>query len=418
MEGHLTKISLGCLAVAMVLTAAACGSSNPAATVRAIETSSVTNSGAAIKLGIVEPFTGPQSETAAAEYAGAEVATNELNATGGVRGQKIRLVKENDQLSPTQDITDMRQLNGEGVKLTLGFQITPQCEAAAQTAQEDGQLVLGSHCTGTTSGPAVTNSDFWGLATPTGVLSLAMGQTLAQKVPNVRSWNVIGYDYDVGHQLWNSTRDEMQSSLGKKLNIRYQAFEPLSTVDFSSQVSALADALRGEAKPQALFLSTYGGATTSVLKEGEPYGIFKNLAATAQIGAYWGPAQSLDGTEPPVYNTYQYFWNCQSNAQNTSFVKQFHALTSHQPDTGAYQGYESVEMYAAAIAKAHSDSASAVAAALPGLSIESLTGMPMTMSGKTHLATQAVTTALLSGNKSSPDGIKVSDCVMKLSSSY
>ena len=135
----------------------------------------------------------------------------------------------------------------------------------------------------------------------------------------------------------------------------------------------------------------------------------------AQTGVYWTTAKALQGTAPSVHNVHEYYWSCQDNEMNKKFVADFEALAGEKPDTGAYQGYVTLNLIAAAIEKAKSTDVAAVQKALPGLSIDTPTGLKLTMDGGSHHANQPITVANLFGDPVAPQTVGIRDCKTVLS---
>src|SRR3954464_5779194 len=62
----------------------------------------MTSASAQIKIGVIEPLTGPFAASGNYVTNGAEIAADEINAKGGVLGQKIELVIEDNKSNPTE----------------------------------------------------------------------------------------------------------------------------------------------------------------------------------------------------------------------------------------------------------------------------------------------------------------------------
>src|SRR6516162_11885646 len=63
-----------------------------------------------LKIGEVDPLTGGISQLGIGCHRGIALATEELNAEGGVLGKEIELVTEDDQSKPGQSATVVRKL--------------------------------------------------------------------------------------------------------------------------------------------------------------------------------------------------------------------------------------------------------------------------------------------------------------------
>src|SRR5690349_21819897 len=75
---------------------------------------------AEIKLGIAAPLTGSQAKIGTDMAQGAELAVAEWNSRGGIRGEKIVVVKGDDEASPTQAPVVARDLVSKGVVGVVG----------------------------------------------------------------------------------------------------------------------------------------------------------------------------------------------------------------------------------------------------------------------------------------------------------
>ncbi|MGM9490886.1 ABC transporter substrate-binding protein [Ideonella sp. YS5] len=85
-----------------------------------------------IVIGQVAPFSGPQAVTGKAIHAGAKLYFDSLNASGGVRGQKIRLAVRDDAQQSEQTVRLVKELiTAESPVAMLGTVGTSNLEAVA-----------------------------------------------------------------------------------------------------------------------------------------------------------------------------------------------------------------------------------------------------------------------------------------------
>ena len=71
---------------------------------------------AQIKIGVAGPITGPNAAFGAQLKNGAEQAAADINAKGGINGQKIELVFGDDVSDPKQGVSVANKMVGDGVK--------------------------------------------------------------------------------------------------------------------------------------------------------------------------------------------------------------------------------------------------------------------------------------------------------------
>lgn len=365
-----------------------------------------------VKLGQVLPFESVLAGLTVPEGFGAEVGVAHANADGAIAGAyEFELVQKDDQLDEARMNTVMRELAEEGVNFTFGFQITSECKSAAAAAGED-QIVLASHCASASLTDPPVSPNFWRLNATDITLTKAMGQTLAEKYPDIEHWDVVGYDYEVGRALWTNTQSAIADDLGREVVTEQEFWVPIGEQNFSDVVAAQSRGLTGDKETRGLFLSTYGGGTTAYLQQAEPLGLTDEYAVIGQNGAYWETAIALGERAPLLENAYEYFWSCQSNEANDRFVADYEALAGTKPDTGAYQAYTSVMWYKAAIEKAGSIDPADVQAAFADLQLETLVGDTIDMNGDTHQATQPLTVAPLFGDADAPDQVGIESCTI------
>lgn len=365
-----------------------------------------------VKLGQVLPFESVLAGLTVPDGFGAEVGIAHANADGIAGGKyQFELVQKDDQLDEARMNTVMRELADEGVDFTFGFQITSECMSGAAAAS-DTQIVLASHCASPTLTDPPVTPNFWRLNATDVTLTQAMGHSLAELYPDIEHWDIVGYDYEVGHALWDNTRDALAESLGRDVATDQEFWIPIGEQNFSDVVAAQSRDLSGEKETRGLFLTTYGGGTTAYLQQAEPLGLTDEYAVIAQNGAYWETAIALGDRAPAIVNAYEYFWDCQSNEANDRFVADYEAIAGSKPDTGAYQAYTSIMWYKAAIEKAGSIDPAEVSAAFAGMELETLVGDTIVMDGDTHQATQPLTVAQLFGDADAPDQVGMGSCVI------
>jgi branched-chain amino acid transport system substrate-binding protein len=75
---------------------------------------------AQIKIGVGGPITGPNASFGAQLKNGAEQAVEDINAAGGVLGQKLQVVIGDDVSDPKQGVSVANKFAGEGVKWVVG----------------------------------------------------------------------------------------------------------------------------------------------------------------------------------------------------------------------------------------------------------------------------------------------------------
>ena len=106
---------------------------------------------AQIKLGVAGPITGANAAFGAQLKNGAEQAVEDINAAGGINGQKLQLVVGDDVSDPKQGVSVANKLAGEGVKWLVGHFNSGVSIPASEVYSESGIVQIT---------PASTNEKF------------------------------------------------------------------------------------------------------------------------------------------------------------------------------------------------------------------------------------------------------------------
>ena len=98
--------------------------------------------GAAIKLGIVAPMSGPNARYGAFSMHGAELAVKEINDAGGVDGHKIELYNADSQGTPVEGVSATRRLIDEDEVGFIIGDVSSSVTLAMQPVVEDAEVLL------------------------------------------------------------------------------------------------------------------------------------------------------------------------------------------------------------------------------------------------------------------------------------
>ena len=116
-----------------------------------------TAASADIKLGIAGPFTGPSAAIGAQMQQGTQQAVEDINAAGGILGQKIVASVEDDASKPEQGVSIANKLVGNGVKFVIGHFNSSVSIPASEVYNENGMLQI----TPASTNPVLTEGKLW-----------------------------------------------------------------------------------------------------------------------------------------------------------------------------------------------------------------------------------------------------------------
>ncbi len=106
---------------------------------------------AQVKIGMAGPITGPSAATGAQMKNGVEQAVEDINAAGGILGQKLTIVIGDDASDAKQGVAVANKFVGEGVKFVMGHYNSGVSIPASEVYQENGIFQIS---------PASTNPNF------------------------------------------------------------------------------------------------------------------------------------------------------------------------------------------------------------------------------------------------------------------
>ena len=112
---------------------------------------------AQIKVGVAGPLTGPNAAFGAQLKNGAEQAVADINAKGGINGQKIELVFGDDVSDPKQGVSVANKMVGDGVKFVMGHFNSGVTIPASEVYAENGILMISPSATN----PKITERGLW-----------------------------------------------------------------------------------------------------------------------------------------------------------------------------------------------------------------------------------------------------------------
>src|SRR5260370_23802450 len=93
-----------------------------------------------LKIGVLEPFTGPWAKNGNESYVAMEIARDMINEQGGIKGKKVAFVR-GDAPDPSAGKSEAeRIISQEGVKLITGTYASPLGIAISSEAERQGVI--------------------------------------------------------------------------------------------------------------------------------------------------------------------------------------------------------------------------------------------------------------------------------------
>jgi branched-chain amino acid transport system substrate-binding protein len=308
---------------------------------------------ATIKVGEVDPLTGGVSQFGIGCHQGFVLAFEQINAQGGILGQTIELVTEDDQSKPGQSATAVRKLiTQDKVVAILGDATSSATLESAPIAQANKIPMI----TPTATNPRITEvGDFIFRVC---FLDEFQGRVLArfarEKLKAERIFTLTDVKQDYSVDLLKFFKDEF-TKLGGAI-VGEQSYSS-GDIDFRAQLTPI----RGN-KPDAVYVPGYYQEVALIVKQGRQTGLtmpFIGCDGWADQALLTIGGKAMDG----CFFTNHFSPEDQSPIVK-SFVEKFQGKYGTLPDTFSALGYDAARLLADAIQRAGSSDSQAVRDAL------------------------------------------------------
>ena len=114
---------------------------------------------AQVKLAVGGPITGPSAATGAQMKNGVDQAAADINAAGGILGQKVVVSYGDDVSDPKQGVSVANKFSADGVKFVIGHYNSGVTIPSSEVYQENGILQI----TPASTNPTVTERKMWNI---------------------------------------------------------------------------------------------------------------------------------------------------------------------------------------------------------------------------------------------------------------
>jgi branched-chain amino acid transport system substrate-binding protein len=125
----------------------------------ALADSAAAQGAGSVKFGVGGPITGANAATGAQMKNGVDQAATDINAAGGILGQKIAVEYGDDVSDPKQGVSVANGFAGDGVKFVIGHYNSGVTIPASEVYQENGILEI----TPASTNPTVTERGMWNI---------------------------------------------------------------------------------------------------------------------------------------------------------------------------------------------------------------------------------------------------------------
>jgi branched-chain amino acid transport system substrate-binding protein len=328
-----------------------------------------------VLIGVAGPMTGTNAWFGEQMQRGAELAVVDINADGGVLGERVRLIAVDDYCDPEQAVAAARQLVGQGVILVVGHYCSGASIPASEIYEAAGVLQISP----ASSNPTLTElgrANVFRVANRDDAEGALAGNHLADH------W--VGEKIAILHD--GTTYGKGLAELTKsKLNSRgvteaiYEAFVPEKN-DYTAEVTKLQ-----AADIAAVFIGGYHTEIALIARAAHDLGypvqvVTGNVLATEEFGLLAGPA--AEGT------LFVFTADPLKRPEAASVVERFQT-SGFEPEGYTLSAYGAVQAWAQAVEKAGSMELQDLIASLRENEFETVLGS-IDFDGKGDLTVQSV----------------------------
>lgn len=356
-----------------------------------------------IKLGLIDIYAGGFAFIADTIRTGFQIAVDEANAAGGLNGRKFELVTADMGTQVEKAVTEARRmmLEDDIQVVTVGIH-SGAAVAVGNLGKEQQKLVIGGFATSRRL-TGESGHEFVGRAN---LSTVEIGRVMAAHLktrPDIKRIATIAPDYEYGQQFVGDFVDALKAAR-PDIEVVRQEWPKFGAADFAPHVTAL------QAQPVDMIVNGgFGADFINFLKAARDFGLFDGGTQLMTHG--------LDLTKPSVVKdtlpkdtivTVWYPFYAIEDARSKAFAAEVEKRMGSYATGSAPVGYVAGRMITAAMQKAGSSDAAAVAKALGGIEFDGPTGR-VKVRACDNMALYNFYVGKVAWDEKLPDGIGVTD---------
>ena len=315
-----------------------------------------------IKIGIIDPLTGPYKTSSIHDVHGATVAMDAFNKRGGVLGRPVTLIEADDASNVETAVKVAQKLIGQDrVDVLMGTFNGEVALAVSELAMREDKLfmVTGAHITELTG--ARCNARTFVFMPNARMMAQAVAPSLAKTYG--KRWYMITADTVDGRSALQAMTGALTQQGGEVIGSSTTAF---GASDFSNVMMEAR-----QAKPDAVILNLYGWDLVNALKSYAKLELAKEkigvggMIAGEQIGRPLGYANNA--------GIWGLIWDPKVNTESSRrFIQGVIDKYQHTPTSRCYLGYAAMTQVLEAIERAGTTDTAALVKVLEGHEFDGL----------------------------------------------
>jgi branched-chain amino acid transport system substrate-binding protein len=298
---------------------------------------------------------------------GWELALEEINAAGGLLGQKVEVISRDDNANPGDAVRVAEELvSRERAVLIFGTFLSNIGLAVTDFAKQRKVLFVAAE--------PLTDKITWENGNrytfrlrPNTYMQSAMLVPEAVKLKKKR-WAIVYPNYEYGQSAAATFKALMKAAQPDVEFVAEQA-PALGRIDAGAVAQALIDA-----KAEAIFNVTFGADLARFVREGTTRGLFKDRPVVSLLSGEPEYLDPLRDEAPEGWIVTGYPWYSIKTPEHDKFLTAYQRKWKEYPRLGSIVGYATMMSIAEGIKKAKSTDTEKLIAAMRGLQVDSPMG--------------------------------------------
>ena len=316
---------------------------------------------------------------------GWQLALEELNAAGGVRGRPLEIISRDDGGTTGDAVRIAEELvSREGVSFLFGTFLSNIGLAVSDFANQRKTLFIAAEPLSDALTMANFNRYTFRLR-PNTYMQTAM-LVEAAKASGAKRWAVVAPNYEYGQSAAKNFSILMPEAVDGA-EIVVEQFPALGKIDAGATVAAME-----RANPDAIFSALFGSDLAKFVREGTIRGLFEGRTVVSLLTGEPEWLLPLGAEAPEGWIVTGYPWEQIEDPGHKAFVEAYIARWDDTPRLGSLLGYQIIKLITAMIETsmdANPDdplATDSLIAALEGLTVDALVG-DMTVRALDHQTT-------------------------------
>jgi len=293
-----------------------------------------------IKIGVIGPLTGIRAMGGTYMRNGLEIALEEINSKGGIKGEQIKLIYEDDKYEPSIAVSGFRKLvDVDGVKMVIGFQNSSCLLAVAPIAEQQRIIVIGY---GTQASKISDAGDYIFRTQISSLDEIPVISEFIKNKLNISEISVLYLNTDYGVEYKDALKSTFEASLQDKI-IAIDLFE-VETTDYKTQLGKVT-----QQNPQAIFIIGSSKHVGMIVKQAKELGIKTSFIASSPVEGE--DVLTIAGTLVDGI-IYPYPYDVESeDKEQEAFRKKYKERYGMLPEMLAANAYDALKILADGIGK-------------------------------------------------------------------